>query len=129
MDISKLSTTAAYEHPRFCHFNHPAFGYPLFAESADGKTGETAIGLTVKHMSCKASVDFLSAISDADSDSEKQDAAWFKTWVVSVHGLEIDGKPATVDDLIAIFKATPEFRSQVVKFAGDIANFFAKPAA
>lgn len=130
MDIKALATKNAYERAVFLHFTHPAYKHALFADGdADGRGSDKSkekIGLTVKSIRCKAAQDFLKASDNLTGQDLER--AFYKTYIVSVHGLEIDGRAATVDDLPAIFAETPEFLSQLSDFVYEVANFFEKPA-
>lgn len=142
MDLSALNTKTGANKGAFLHLKHPALGHKLYTgEGADehgqlvDKATATAVGCYVLGLESEAARSRARAIaaarmkdkSDEDGDEERG-LDFVCSLVTGFEGIEHDGKPLTAshEDKRAFFGQSDALIGQVMEFAQEKSNFFAR---
>lgn len=143
MDLGKLNTKTGAEKGAFLHLKHPALGHKLYTgDGADemgalmDKETATPVGCYVLGLESEAARARARALSAArvkgnapdDDDGEEKGLAFVCGLVTGFQGIELNGKPITSSDADkrAFFGQSDGLLEQVLAFAQDRANFFAR---
>jgi len=140
MKLTSLETKTGASKGAFLHLRHPALGHLLYTgEGADEvgravdktkaeKVGCDVLGMESERVREKAREIQRRKMKDPDdAEAEEQGLEFVASLVTGFHGLfDGDGKPlpATPEGKRQFFEMSDDLVNQVMKFAGERANFW-----